>query len=258
MTTLDAKANAHLAAMDGRIKPIKALRAFLALMRNKEDSAQVVHFRTSVDGPWYEPMIERFKADPRGRAILDRGVWLFDVLSDQDYLLSLPEGSLGRVFVDELIERGLTPQGLRDADIEAQDLSLLGEEGAFVHYRLLDMHDLLHTITGFGRDPLGEICIVEFQGVQFGSRGFRLLSHMAILEIVRRFPDTPALKCVREANRMASNAVWLATADWESLLPLPIEDVRRTLNITPSPTYSSVHDIWQERDLLLQREMAAA
>jgi len=249
---------ADMTSFDGRIRPIKAARAFLKLMKNKEDSAQVVHFRTALDGYWHMPMVDRFKADPEGARILKRGTWLFDTLNDTDYLRSLPEGSLGRVYYRETHLKGFTPQGFRDQDVKGQDFTLLPPDAEFVHYRLIDMHDLLHTVTGYGRDGMGEICILEYQGVQFKSRGLRLLSYAAVTEVWKRYPDTPALKCVWEAHRIAKEADWMATVDWESLLPQPIEEVRELLNVGRPDRYLAIYDLWQERDKEMRAELAQA
>ncbi|GJL94571.1 MAG: hypothetical protein DHS20C05_09760 [Hyphococcus sp.] len=247
-----------MTALDGRIRPVKAARAFLKLMRNKEDSAQVVHFRTALDGDWHMPMARRFEAHPEGKKILDRGDWLFDTVTNTSYLASLPQGSLGRTYYETTHLKGFTPQGFRDQDAKGQDFTLLPPKAEFVNYRLIDMHDLLHTVTGYGRDGMGEICILEFQGIQFKSRGLRMLSYAAVTEVWKKYPDTPALKCVREANRIAKEATWMAVVDWESLLPRPIDEVREMLNMAPPEGYLAIHDLWQERDREMKEELAAA
>jgi ubiquinone biosynthesis protein COQ4 len=249
---------ADMTSFDGRIRPVKALRAFRALMLNKEDAQQVVHFRTAIDGDWHEPMYQRVKASAEGAKLIATNHNLFDTLCDRDYLASLPEGSLGRTYNEELLAEGISPEGFRDADIKAQDFSLLGPERAFVHYRLIDMHDLLHTVTGYGRDGLGEICILEFQGVQFKSRGLRTLSYLAIVEAWRLFPGTPAWRCIREANKVAKSAVWMATVDWEAQLVRPLDEVRRTLGIELPELYLSRYDEWQEQARIMRAQVSAA
>lgn len=247
-----------MTSFDGRVRLLKALRAFKALMRDKEDAAQVVHFRTALDGDWHEPMYQRFKSDTEGAKLIEQNKNLFDTLCNRAYLASLPRGSLGREYHEALAAEGISPEGFREADVKGQDFSLLGPERAFVHYRLIDMHDLLHTVTGYGRDGLGEICILEFQGVQFRSRGLRVLAYMAIPEAWRLFPGTPAWRCVREANRVARKSTWMATVDWEAMLEKPLDEVRRILSIEPPELYLSRYDEWQEQARIMKADKVAS
>src|SRR3546814_16494227 len=85
------------------------------------------------------------------------------LLDDHDALRRLPEGSVGRVYVDFMEREGLTAQGLVDESLKFRRgkpshddmLELYGN-------RLRATHDLFHILTGYGRDALGEQCVLAF------------------------------------------------------------------------------------------------
>ncbi|HXI86981.1 MAG TPA: Coq4 family protein [Parvularculaceae bacterium] len=242
---------------DTPIQPIKAMRAFFTLMRDKEDTTQVTVFRDAIDTNWYESVYQRFRASEAGAKILAEKRSLYDRLNDAAFLASLPEGILGREYYGYMQAEGLTPEGFRSAYRGAgRALEELGEERALVHYRLLDMHDLLHIVTGYGRDGFGEVCILQFQGSQFRTFGLRLLSWVAAVEVKRAVPDAPAFKCVAEARRIALAAADMATADWEGYLTWPVADVRRALNISLPETYLARYDEWQQIDRAIREDLA--
>lgn len=235
--------------MDGKVRPFRAAIALFRLTRDKDDAGQVDIFKTSVDGNWYEPTYKRFADDPYGAALLRRHKQLLEHITDVDRLRKLPANSLGNLYIKQLDARGISPQGFREANLAGEDFSLLPAQWQIPHYRIYDIHDLLHTAVGWGRDPLGEVCILEFQGIQHRSRGLRVLSFLAGTEIKRRYPDTPVYKCIKEANHIAKQTKgWVLTYPWEERLEYPIERVREELNLRTPETYMRQHDIWQIRD----------
>ncbi len=234
--------------MDGKLRPLVAAKAFHRLMENKDDTEAVVLFITSMNGNWYGPTFERFRATPNGARILAEGRDIYLSLADVERLRALAPGALGRVYIDELDACGLTIDGFREAQREAQDFSFLPKEWRLPQYRILDIHDVLHTLVGWARDPLAELCILEYQGMQYQARGWRLLAYAGGVEVKRRYPDTPVFACLREARRIAlSMKHSVLDYDWESKLEAPLEEVRRDLGVQPPATYLSVFDVWQER-----------
>ena len=223
--------------MSPRVRPLDAARALRALMRDKDDATNVVLFRAALDGDWYGPFYRRFIADPAGRRLQARGVQIFDYLSDFDYLSSLPEGSLGKIFHDELIRDGVTLEGFREVDRGAQDFTQLPEEWRYSHQRRIDMHDLMHTVTGWRRDVLGEICMVCFQAVHWRSRGFHALCRVGGLELKRRYWRLPVFRCVREARLISERMKPVVTFNWEAYLDRPIQEARAAVNWSPPTTY---------------------
>lgn len=243
--------------MDGRIRPIVAARAFHRLIHNKDDTAAVALFITALNGEWFGPTYERFRHSPDGERLLANKTEVYSVLSDVGRLRTMPKGSLGRVYIDELDACGLTIDGFRSAQAEAQNFDHLPADWRLPQYRILDIHDVLHTLVGWARDPLAEVCILEFQGVQYRAPGWRALAYAAGLEVKRRFPDTPVFACLREARRIAlSINRWVLDYDWEGNLERPLAAIRCELGVETPRNYLSVFDVWQERNRSLAEEAA--
>ena len=98
--------------------------------------------------------------------------------------------------------------------------------------RMRELHDVNHVVTGYGRDPLGELCLLTFIYRQNGNLGMLMVVAMAW----SRLPPA-ARKAVREAWRLGGKAGWLPGQDWETLFARPLEDVRQMLGIMPPVIY---------------------
>ena len=73
----------------------------------------------------------------------------------------MPSGSLGRAYFDFVSEENLSAEGL----VEASKIRVTpppADDVTWFRERNREMHDLLHVVTGYGRDPLGEACLVAF------------------------------------------------------------------------------------------------
>jgi ubiquinone biosynthesis protein COQ4 len=56
--------------------------------------------------------------------------------------------------------------------------------------------------------------------------------------------DAPVLKAVTEGKRLGKACPRLCEQSIIDLLPLPLEEVRRKLNITPAEHYREAHATW--------------
>jgi ubiquinone biosynthesis protein COQ4 len=98
--------------------------------------------------------------------------------------------------------------------------------------RMRDAHDLTHVLTGYGRDPLGEVCLLAFMHAHSRNFGMALIALMSLKNMPRA-----ARRAVFEAWRNGRKAHWLQDQDFEALLPRPLEHVRRTLMIADPGLY---------------------
>lgn len=213
------------AAMDTRLKPFEALRAVRALMANPEDTAQVFSIFRALRGRSGINAFRRFEKSPTGAAILrDRRV-LLDTLSDRAALSSLPEGSVGHTYFEFMEEENLTADGLVQASQE-WDNDPVPADMQFYRERMRDSHDLTHTVTGYGRDPLGEMCLLAFMYAHTRNLGMAFIIGMNWL----RLPKF-AKAAVREAWNNGKKARWMQDMDWEAVLPRPLDEVRRECGI---------------------------
>jgi len=225
---------------DTRIRPLVAIRALRALFKNKEDTGQVFKIVAALTGSSMQKILQRFRTSPVGAAVLAERRQLLATLSNQDYLRSLPENSFGRIYQKFLETEGLTAEGLVDASRESAQWEKRQQEFELFSNRLRDSHDLQHVMTGYGRDALGELSVLAFSYAHSRNRGIGFLVLMGMLKSKKDLPrSVPVFRAIWEAYRHGTKAVWFLDADWEALLKLPLDEVRRTLNIMPPVIYKS-------------------
>ena len=217
-----------------RLRPNPALRAVRKLMRNGEDTQQVFLLIEALRGKTTLRQFARVRQTETGRAVLGENRRLLDRLSDRASLAALPAGTLGRGYYDFMAAEDLSAEGLVEMSKitrppASDDVTLFRERGR-------EMHDLLHVVTGYGRDPLGEACLVAFSFAQTGLKGFAVIAVYAARKIARSRPDQPVRRAVVEGYRHGRSAGWLPGADWEALLDQPVEAIRARFAVKP-PTY---------------------
>nr|MDJ0641320.1 Coq4 family protein [Erythrobacter sp.] len=117
--------------------------------------------------------------------------------------------------------------------------------------RSRDTHDLFHVLTGYGRDALGEQCVLLFTHGQSPSQGHLLIGYAGAANIKKMVwgSRAPVMGAVNEARRTGKGAPRMIEQSIRDLLAMPIEDVRAKLRI-PEPTkYRECHRIWQEEGI---------
>lgn len=227
------------------VRPFHALLSVWRLIRNKEDTRQVFEIVQSLSGRSGKRLFGRFAKTDYGQRVLKEPVKLEEVLGDREALRRLPEGSLGRAYLDFMEGEDLTPDGLLDAAEEA-GIDFRGET-QFEEYRRLFLHldvshDLWHVLTGYGRDALGELCNLVYTRAQTRNRGFKLIVMIGFLAQKLEQPRAAIQKSLAEAKRNSRKAAWVLEHDVEALLPLPLAEVRRRLNIAEPVIYNAVPD----------------
>lgn len=210
---------------DTRLHPLKAMRAF-RLLQATGDTAQVFVILRAMRGQALVKTFRRFAQSALGQKVLAERRDLFPVLTDHESLRQLPEESLGRAYLAFMEEEQLSARGLVQASESWADDPMPPDIDLF-RARMRELHDVSHVVTGYGRDPLGELCLLAFTYRQFGNLGRLLIVAMAWRQIPR-----PGRAAVREAWRNGKSCAWLGDQDWEALLARPLEDVRRELSLT--------------------------
>ena len=103
--------------------------------------------------------------------------------------------------------------------------------------RGLGIHDLQHVMTGYGRDPVGELSLLSFMTTQTPNRGINFIVWVAKWKYLREVPQFDVRRLIREGAMIARNAVWMAEINWEEKLAEPLEAVRRELGFEPPREY---------------------
>jgi ubiquinone biosynthesis protein COQ4 len=221
-----------------RLHPIAALRAVRNLMRHREDTQQVFLLIEALRGKTTLRQFARFRQTETGRAVLGENRRLLDRLSERARLAALPAGTLGHAYYEFMATESLSPEGLVAVSrIERPPMSY---DVTLFRERNREMHDLLHIVTGYGRDPLGEACLVAFSYAQTGLKGFAVIALFAARRIAHARPGQPVRRAVFEGYRLGRNAGWLPGADWEALLSQPVDAVRAQFSVKPPIYYQSM------------------
>ena len=225
-----------------RLQPIKALRALSELLKNKEDTGQVFIIMRALSGRSAARGYARLLKTAKGGRIAYRREELAKVLSDTEFLKRLPEGSLGRAYLHFTTSENISAQGLIDESRKVEDERDIDREHPIAWYgrRLRDIHDLWHVLTGYGRDGMGEACLVAFSYAQTRSPGFGLIGLAGALKLKGEFPKQPMLRAVWQAYQNGRKAGWLPGEDYVALLAEPLESARARLNIVAPTLYQSV------------------
>jgi ubiquinone biosynthesis protein COQ4 len=215
-----------------------AFEAMRALIADPDDTSQVFRIVHALTGNSFERLYQRVLADPVGRRILDEKRDLLRVLQDRERLRSLPDGALGREYARFLDTESISPEGLVDAsEFDSDPSYFLDERAHLLSCRLRDAHDLWHVVTGYHRDLFGEVALLAFTYMQTGNGGIGFIVLMAML---REWQEGHG-----EGIRLAAGGFWrgwragfFAAADWEQLLEVPLDDVRRLLAVSPPKDYT--------------------
>ena len=218
------------------IQPLLAARAIAALVRDPQDTPQVFTVINALRGRTTLRRMERFRATAAGRRLLAAPRSLLDHLGDREGLAALPPGTLGRVYHDFMAEENLSAQGLATVSANVGDKRMTPDELRYFH-RMRDTHDLLHVLTGYGRSPLGEICVLAFSYAQQGGRGVALIAAVGTLKVARARRGMGVPGVVWEAYRRGRAAANTEAAEWETLLAEPLPALRERFRIPPAPRY---------------------
>ena len=217
----------------------EAWQGIRTLMKDPDDTAQVFKIIRALSGNAGERQFQKFLASENGPIILAEKRSLVDRLGDREYLTSLPDGSLGRVYADFTEREQISPQGLIDASESVPDDGLpLSPDRELFGLRMRDSHDLWHIVTGYGRDLLGEASLLAFTYGQTQNRGIGFIVLVAYLKAGREFPEHRTM--IRDGYRRAKRTSWLPGADWEALLERPLDEVRQTLGVVPVDPYEAL------------------
>lgn len=224
-----------------RVQPVKAIRALLRLFKNKEDTAQVFEIMRSLSGASIPKGYAKLISTPQGGAIAYRRHELAAVLSDRAFLERLPSGSVGRAYLEFVTRENISAEGLVEESRKGIDKGIDVEHPyAWYGRRLRDIHDLWHVLTGYGRDAIGEACVVGFSYSQTKSLGFGFIAVGGALKLRSELPGQPIISAVWEAYRNGAKAKWLPGEDYLTLLAEPLENARLRLNIARPTNYERI------------------
>jgi len=204
-----------------RRRPLKAFKHFRKLIANKEDTTQVFYVIEALNGNSFQKRFVKFANSEKGQKRLKENRYL-----------------TAQGLVDEYDRSNI------NRDFGHPEMNIYGD-------RSRDTHDMLHVLTGFGRDALGEASVLGFSHAQHGGLGILFIAYGAALEVRKTAPKgAPVLKSIHEARKIGKAAQDIVYEDIMELLPLPLDIVREKLGITLLPThYHAVHAKMRENGI---------
>lgn len=220
-----------------RFRPFTAFSRMQRLIADKEDTEQVFHIIQALNGDNVLRDLERFAASEEGRKRLAERRYLPPLLDDHERIRRLPDGTVGRAYLDFMEREGLTAQGLVE-ESNKHERARFDDTVEWYGNRLRDVHDMMHVLTGYGRDALGEACVLGFTWGQHGGRGVLFISFMGTRQLRKFLPrEVDVMACHREAKRNGKAAGRIVEEDIIALLEEPLAAARARLNIARPAAY---------------------
>ena len=211
------------------------------LGQDPDDTAQAIIVIAALAGNWSQRLMRRFRRSPRAEAILRERRDLFRLLDDRDGLLALPAGTLGREIGEWFARERIGTQDLAQAAASARaKLGATPPDGGdeqVLLTRLLNLHDVIHVLTGYDRDLRGEAAVLAFTLAQTRSPG---IAYIVVRVLLRAGWGSEMGRLIRQGFRRGRQSAWLIDQDWEVLLTHPIDEVRARLGVGKPPTYQQL------------------
>jgi ubiquinone biosynthesis protein COQ4 len=232
-----------------RLRPFKALAHFRKLIADKEDTEQVFHMVDCLPSARYRRIQEAFCISPAGCALMEAEPYLPALLDDHDRLLAMPQGSVAHAYVAFMRAEGLSASGLV-AESEKAGRPRYDDQVQWFGDRLRDTHDLIHVLTGYGRDALGEQCALGFSYGQYRAWVDGFLAWAGGFELWRKVKaDAPVFGAVRDAVRQGKAAKPLFSQSITTLLAEPLETARARMGIGEPHRYRVAHQAYRARGI---------
>lgn len=239
-------------------QPIKAWRHFRKLVADKEDTEQVFHIIEALKGRKNHLRAVEFIESEQGRALMKRGNDLPAMLDDHPRWSDCGPNSVAQHYIRFMKREGLSAAGLVEeshkwlpADQRPQD------QIEWYFERLRDTHDLFHVLTGYGRDALGEDCLLGFSYEQNPNLGVWFISHAGCREIKKQTgTKAPVMDALKEGRRLGRAAEKLAQQEVERLMREDIDEARKRLNLGKPVIYKQCLEILEAEGHLTDELMA--
>ncbi len=227
----------------------RAWKNFRLLIKDKEDTSLVFKIYESLPSATFLQRVRDLTLSDYGEALRRSEPRLPDILDDHASLRRTLRGSLAHAYCDFMEAEGLSAAGLV-AEAEKLGRTKYPDLVQWFMERSRDTHDLFHVLTGYGRDALGEQCVLLFTHGQAPSHGHLLIGYAgaANIKLMVKGSKAPVFAAVSEAKRSGKRAEKLIAQPIRELLAMPIADVRARLKIGQARRYSDCHRIWRDEE----------
>ena len=219
-------------------RPLAALASGARFLMNIQETSHFFRMTDAIDGAQNERNYQRFLQTRYGKRLDDENVRYAELLSDVARLAAYPEESLASAYLSFMDVENLGLELLMEAEQTAQASTLDLDPSRRIYMENgIVLHDIFHVVLGYGRDPVGEACLLAFTADQFKLRGISLLAHVWALREQARRPRQPIMGMLREAKEMSQHARWVADIDWREFIGRPPQEARDFLGLKKPRVY---------------------
>ncbi len=192
-------------------------------------------------GPELDAIYERCMADPDARRVLEHDESLHPLLGDLPRLRALADGTVGREYARLMGDDGLDMVAFAEASWRHMERADYAHEGAWrLANRLRDAHELVHVLSGYGTDVLGEMAELAFNVQEDPRPKGSAFAIRANSQVFDRIGARHARPVIRDAYARGRGIGIVACADWNELVTWPVDEVRAKLGISPPPSYTPI------------------
>jgi len=216
-----------------------AFAAIRKLFADPTDTPQVFRVMQALNQGTSARNYRRLLETPEGARVAYRRVELVQKLSDPQWLSQFAPGTVGAAYRAFLNRTGFSADGLADV---SKQISPREEEHpyAWLSRRERDIHDILHTLTGYrADDPLGELCLVAYTYAQNTGLGWAFIAAMGTLRSLMETNGRYVRRAVIEGYRHGKQAAWIHNEDIEKLFAEPLDAARARMKIAQPVAYEA-------------------
>ncbi|WP_071287997.1 Coq4 family protein [Mycolicibacterium llatzerense] len=225
--------------LDGVVPDKATYRPWLKALRIAIDSkyhGDVYEAFLGMEAPIFARAFYQVQSHPNGRKLFKNKPDLLAVLGDEEYLASLPFGSLGHAYLSFLKTNKLDAGVFGEAGIirPIAEKNNWSDDFYYMIVRATALHDMFHVIGGYGPDAAGEVANVGFHCGQMEPAGpLEKIGRLGALLL----PGTTVrfrLRYYQQAVERGRRADLLMAAPWEELLEKPYHQVQEILGVEPA------------------------
>ncbi|MFK7896796.1 MAG: Coq4 family protein [Myxococcota bacterium] len=219
----------------GLLKEAAAIRA-----RDPKDFRGAVLTYFGFGGRDDGPVIERMRADPEGRRVLDNRTPLPPGILTPEAFADFPTDSLGYQYFRHCRDNDLDPQFIAEESEKVAREFPATDEHRFTYNRYRDSHDFWHVLTGYGTDMAGEAGVIAWTYAQTRNRGYLLIFLLNAMMCTRRGrPDV--FKTCWQGYRQGRRDRFMLAIDWNAHMHRPLKTVREELGGSAAAPYAAFH-----------------
>jgi len=217
---------------------IKALKYWRFLVKPWKYFGDELGIFLALGGPGFGRTYLAIRHEPEVERLYEQRPDIRALLSDDTFLASLPSGSVGHAYRDFLRQHRLDAGVFNETStvIPVAEHLGYGEDFTFLLKRGVVLHDMYHTLGGYGPDLGGEFGNIGFHyGQMTGGNGFlRAMGLMFTYLVPLGVPIRRRKQYWAEAVERGRRARNIFASPIEQLLDQPLDQVRAHLNIAPA------------------------